>query len=228
MITGLACSLSVSLSPCIGRWRARTLHLRLSSSSFFAVTSSLDFLRSFTIYFTNDIDGLPTRDRASFFFPVQAAPWNRFFSSLFHLSRYSGCPIFPIFAHRILRSDGAKREEAGRGFARFGTTATVVGRSDSLADLSPAPSPGVPLNNNFDRQIGVVHISALRSLSRETFGPFFLRFRSGDVCRGGIGRRMYSKKKLSSADTSSLLFSSLRKFANGGRSARGTRVSCNP
>ena len=63
--------------------------------------------------------------------------------------------VFSIFARRILRADGAKGEGAAAPVRYDGDG----GRAFHLPDLSPAPSPEVPLNNNFDRQIGVVHIS---------------------------------------------------------------------
>lgn len=91
------------------------------------------------------------------------------------------CPVFSIFARRILRADGAKGEGAAAPVRYDGDG----GRAFHLPDLSPAPSPEVPLNNNFDRQIGVVHISGFdRYLAKLSALP------AVPLCDGRATRRL--------------------------------------
>lgn len=158
MITGLACSLSVSVSLYSELSRAPLLSLLPRCSLVSPLSAGIRlssphplfffFRLSSKVYDTFD-RGYADRRRDSSWDDVAVSD-----TAVFTFYRVA-CLAFSIFAHRILRADGAKGEEAAAPVRYDGDG----GRAFHLPDLSPAPSPEVPLNNNFDRQIGVVHIS---------------------------------------------------------------------
>lgn len=192
MITGLACSLSVSVSL----YSARASSLPSSSvllgfspfrghPSFLAASPFFSFRLSSKVYDTFDEGYADRRRDSSDCLALPPAPdWDD----------VARCPIppylpfialpvrfFSIFARRILRADGAKGEGAAAPVRYDGDG----GRAFHLPDLSPAPSPEVPLNNNFDRQIGVVHISGFdRYLAKLSALP------AVPLCDGRATRRL--------------------------------------
>lgn len=194
MITGLACSLSVSVSLYSERARAPLLSLLprcslvsplsagIRLSSLHPLFSPFHFLPRFTIRLTRDTR-IEDKTVASVSLFSSAADWDDVAVSdtvVFTFYRVA-CLVFSILAHRILRADGAKGEGAAAPVRYDGDG----GRAFHLPDLSPAPSPEVPLNNNFDRQIGVVHISGFdRYLAKLSALP------AVPLCDGRATRRL--------------------------------------